>query len=121
AEKSGPKGLAAGRARPPGHLDQPRRRVRTQQRQEMARSRGVAEPPKRLQHWQIGFASPILLDTLPLTEPDLLCRRHLRHKGVDQGGLANARLASQENHLTLSLARLDPPLLELRQLPFSPD
>jgi hypothetical protein len=43
----------------------------------------VAEPPKRLQYWQIGFASPILLDTLSLTAPDLLCRHHLRHKGVD--------------------------------------
>ena len=85
----------------------------------MVRSRGVAEPPKRLQHGQIGFASPILLDALPLTEPDRLCRRHLRHKGVDQGGLANARLASQEDHL--SLARLGPPLLELRQLPLPPD
>src|SRR5262249_29846076 len=89
--------------------------------QELCLSRSAAEPPKGLQHWQIGFASPILLDALPPTEPDLLCRYQLRHKGVDQGGLAKARLSRQEDHLALSLARLGPPLLELRQLPLPPD
>ena len=87
----------------------------------MVRSRGVAEPPKRLQHGQIGFASPRPPETPPLPEPDLLYSRHLRHKGVHQGGLANARLSSQEDHLALSLARPGPPLLELRQLPLPPD
>jgi hypothetical protein len=95
--------------------------VPPQQRQEVLRTWGTAEPPQRFQHGQIGFASTILLDALPLTEPDLLCRRHLRHKGVDQGGFANAHLSCQEDHPALSLARLSPPLLELRQLLLPPD
>jgi hypothetical protein len=35
----------------------------------------------------MGFPRPILFETLPVPESDVLRRRHLRHKGLHQRGL----------------------------------
>jgi hypothetical protein len=62
-----------------------------------------------------------MLDTLPVSQTDVLSGGHLRHKGVYQCGFANTRLSGNEHHLAFSLARLTPPMLELFQLSLAGD
>jgi hypothetical protein len=61
------------------------------------------QAPQGFQQRQIGLPSTIVLDALPTT--DHHCRRgfHLRDKGVNQGGFANAGLTRDKDHLTLAV------------------
>jgi hypothetical protein len=56
---------------------------------------------------------------MPCQEVSCLC--HLGHKGVDQGGLADAGFPGDDSNLPLALARLHPPLLQMGQFGLASD
>ena len=57
------------------------------------------QPPERLQHRQIGFARAKVLNALPTPYPYLSIVTSLLQKRFHQCGLANARLARDEDDL----------------------
>jgi len=97
-------------------VHQPARRILLQHVNNTGAIRATPQPSERIEQGQIRFSRPILLDALPVADPDGLLGSHLRHKGVDQRGLAKPGLPRNEPELALALLGHAPPLLELRQL-----
>ena len=62
-----------------------------------------------------------MLDTLPRRHPHRRVLAGLRRKGLDDGGLADARFAGEEQHLALPLARLRPYRVQAREHGLAPD
>jgi hypothetical protein len=52
----------------------------------------------------------MLVDTLPVTDPQRLLRWHVREKGCDQCRFANTRLPRDKTNLTLPLEGSGQPL-----------
>ena len=107
--------LPCGRRHQPQHLDEPARSVLPQHRHKPLPFGSPAETSQRLQNGQIGFPRPIVVQALAVPHPDVLGSRHLGHKRVDQGGLADAGLPRDDRHLPRTLAGHGPPLCELGQ------
>ena len=99
----------------PRHLDEPARGILPQHRHEPFPLGFPAEPSQCLQEGQIGFPRPIVVQALAVPNPDVLGGRHLGHKRVDQGGLADAGLPRDDPHLPRALACRGPPLRQLGQ------
>ena len=94
----------------PGHLHQPGGGLLPQQCHQARPLRPPAELAQRLQDRQVRFPVPIGLDTLAVRHPHGGPRRGLRGKRLHDGGLADARLSGDQDHLP-------DPLLRLRQGP----
>ena len=96
-------------------MQQPTRRIGTQDVDEDVLLWAVGELAQGIQHWVVGFALAILLDTLALAGKDGFCLSQAADKGGDQGGLADACLAGNKADLALAVPDLYPQLLELGQ------
>jgi hypothetical protein len=111
--------LALGLRQQRRHLRQPARRVLPQQRDQPGTLRIAAEAPQSFQEREEGLSHPILLDTLPVADPDGPVPGEAVYKGLHHRRLADADLAGDEDHLAHALPCLRPPLLELSQLAFA--
>jgi hypothetical protein len=66
--------------------------------------RAAPQLPQSLQEGQIRFARAVLLDALAMPEPQGGLAGELSHKGVHQGGFANAGSARDEPQVAYPLA-----------------
>jgi hypothetical protein len=87
-----------------------------QERQKTLALRPSTQPSKGLQHWEIGFSSPILFDALPATDPQRPLATHALDEGLHQGGFANTSLPRHEAYLPRAPQGLCQPLLQLDAL-----
>jgi hypothetical protein len=87
-----------------------------QERQKTLAFRPATQPSKGLQHGEIGFASPILFDALPATDPQRPCATYAFDEGLHQGGFANTSLPRHEADLPRAPQGLCQPLLHLDAL-----
>ena len=103
------------------HLHQPTGGTLPQHRHETCSMRFPAQASQRLQHGQIRFPSTIGLHTLSVSYREVLPGRHLGHKGIDQGGLADTWLPGDDPHLARALERRGGPLVHLSQFALTPE
>src|SRR5438132_2611824 len=68
-----------------------------------------------LQHRPICLPRTKLFDTLPAPNPEGFLTRQAGEKRLDQGGLANAGLARDEDEVPLAVLRSRKPVRQLRQ------
>ena len=113
--------LALGRGEEAGHLGQPGRRILVEHGAEVGACRTVSEAFQGFEHRHVRFSRPIVLDTLPLPDPDRCPRSQVVQQRLDDGGLANPQLATDQDNLPCPLERLGGPGLELRQLGLAAD
>jgi len=66
-----------------------------QERHKTLALRPSTQPSESLQHWEIGFSSPILFDALPATDPQRPRATYAFDEGLHQGGFANTGLPNQ--------------------------
>ena len=103
------------------HLHQPGRRLLPQERHPPLPAGAPTHASQRLQHRQIRFPHPVVLHALPVPDPQGPLGAKLPHKGIHQRGLAQARLARDEDHLADAMARLGEPAVETGQFLLPPD
>ncbi len=81
------------------HLHQPGRCLLPQERHQLLPAGSPTQASQRLQHRQIGLPCTVVLHALPAPDPQGPLGAKLRHKGLHQRGLAQSRLARDEDHL----------------------
>src|SRR5262249_37756604 len=84
------------------HLGQPGRSVLAEQRGKAFVPRRTTQPLQRLQDRQVGFAYPIVSNTLPTRRPDARPHRGTGEKIFNHRRLADPWFAGHEDHLSLT-------------------
>ena len=103
--------VSVARVEEPRHLHEPGGRVSAQERDEPIARAPAAEPGESVQHGQIRLARPVRLDALPLRDPHARIGGDALEEGLDDRGLADARLAGQERDLASAApGRVEPRL-----------
>ena len=103
------------------HLHQPGRGLLPQERHQLLPTGSPAQAPQCLQHRQVSLPDPVVLDALPAPDPQGSIGCNLCYKCFHQRGLAQSRLARDEDDLAKARARSDEPGVEVGQFCLAPD
>ena len=97
--------LALGRLDHPGDLHEPGRRMATQHVHDRTPAAGRAETSERLEDRQVRLAGAVLLDALPASDQGDRGIDGPLHEPVDEGRLADAGFADDEDDVPPASAR----------------
>ena len=103
------------------HLREPGRRVLAEVRDQVLAARLSAQLAEGGEDRQVRLACAEVLDALTATDECLADVRRAVDERVDQRGLADARLAADEDHAALATPCGVPPGVEARELGLAPD
>ena len=96
-------GLEGGRVEETGHLNQPARRVLTEDLSQPGPPGGAAELVEGSEQRQVRLARPVVLDALPFADPALARLANLLEEGGHQRRLPDTGLSRHEGDLAISL------------------
>ena len=116
-----PHGLHVAVAQQARKLLQPGRRMLLEHLDQLVPARRASQSPQRFEHRQIRFCGSVLLHALPATDAQRARWADFREEHLDQGGLADSRLAGHEHELPLPAEGTRQPGVQAGHLRLSAD